>query len=221
MVIRMAMRNETAEKTSARETTPACTGQAESVCGDCRLSDALMCRYKRRDTLNFFMVMLPFFTITIAGTIRAGFGWWLLVWLAYWLFFFIVWEGGVLCRHCPFWSEPGRILHCHANYGNLKIWKYKPGPMSRFEKIQFIVGVGLAVGYPFVFLILGREYVFALIGLVTVASGVYFLRKTACRRCLNFSCPANAVPKKTVDAYLMRNPSLKRAWEEAGYRLGG
>ena len=57
------------------------------------------------------------------------------------LFFFFVWEARILCSHCPYWAEEGRILHCHANYGVIKIWRYHPEPMSKFEQVQFIVGV--------------------------------------------------------------------------------
>ena len=47
-----------------------------------------MCRFDKKDMLNFFMLILPFGVTAIAGTIRAGYGWWLLLWLAYSLFFF-------------------------------------------------------------------------------------------------------------------------------------
>jgi len=54
---------------------------------------------------------------------------------------------------------------------------------------------------------------------VSLASGVYGVRRTACNRCLNFSCPMNVVPKPAVDGYLPRNPEMRSAWEESGYQL--
>jgi hypothetical protein len=37
---------------------------------------------------------------------------------------------------------------------------------------------------------------------------------------VNFSCPLNHVSKEVVDAYLERNPVMRRAWEESGYQVG-
>lgn len=157
------------------------------------------------------MLIFPFGVTTIAGAIRAGYGRYLVFWLLYAIFFFFVWEARVLCRHCPYWGEAGRILHCHANFGVFKIWKYHPGPMSRSEKLQFILGSSLVLAFPFPFLLLGREYLLALIGLSTMVSGIYLLRRNICTRCVNFSCPLNAVPKATIEAFLVRNPVIQKA----------
>jgi hypothetical protein len=189
------------------------------MCQGCQANGKLMCRLDRKDMVNFFMIILPFGVTTIAGTIRAGYGWYLLLWLVYSLFFFFVWEAGVLCRHCPYWGEEGTILQCHANYGVIKIWKYQPGPMSTMEKIQFVAGALLWMGFPFPFLLLGQEYLIALIGASTVISGAFMLRRHVCSRCINFSCPMNMVPKPLVDTYLRRNPLIQAAWEASGYRL--
>ena len=69
-------------------TGPFCTNQPKDDCDDCTLNAHLMCRYDRRDTLHFFMIILPFFVSSVGGVITAGFGWWLFGWLAYMLFFF-------------------------------------------------------------------------------------------------------------------------------------
>lgn len=184
---------------------PLCTNQAESICSDCTLSTRLMCRYERSDTLHFFMIILPFFVSSVGGVITAGYGWWLLGWLVYMLFFFFVWEARVLCSHCPYWAEEGRILHCHANYGVIKIWRFHPEPMSRSEQVQFIVGVLIFLLYPLVFTVLGGEYMLAGIGLVSATSFGYLLYRNICSRCVNFSCPLNNVPEEVVKAYQERN----------------
>lgn len=196
-----------------------CTWQPLSACEGCAIDGRLMCRFDAKDVPTFLMNILPFAVTAIIGVIQAGYGWYLLLWLAGSLFFFFVWEARVLCSHCPMWAEDSRVLHCHANGGVIKIWPYRPGPMSRSEQVQFLVGVALWVGFPFVFMLLGQEYLLAVIGLTTVASGAFGVRKTACSRCINFSCPANTVPKPIVDAYLARNPDMRTAWEASGYRL--
>lgn len=178
-----------------------------------------MCRLDGKDMLEFFMIIFPFGVASIAGTIRAGYGWSLWLWLTYSLFFFFVWEAFVLCRHCPFWAEPGKMLRCHANYGVIKIWKHNPGPMSRAERAQFVVGALIWMGFPFPFMLLGQEYLLALVAAATAIGGVFVLRISVCSRCVNFSCPVNAVPKQLVDEYLRRNPRMEAAWEASGYRL--
>ena len=207
------------EEGDKRNPSVPCTWQPLSECKDCPTKDSLMCRFDSKDMVSFLMTILPFGITAIAGTIRAGYGWYLLLWLAYSIFFFFVWEARVLCSHCPYWAEKGHVLHCHANYGVVKIWKYRPGPMSKSEQVQFIIGALLWIGFPFIFLLLGKEYLLTLIGLTTAISAAFGLRKNTCSRCINFSCPMNAVHKQFVDAYLERNPDIRAAWEASGYRL--
>ena len=186
-------------------TGPFCTNQPKDDCKDCTLSSHLMCRYDRRDTLHFFMIVLPFFVSSIGGVITAGFGWWLLGWLGYMLFFFFVWEARVLCSHCPYWAEEGRILHCHANYGVIKIWRYRPEPMSLSEQVQFIVGALIFLFFPVAFTVIGGAYLLAGIELVCAASFSYLLYRNICNRCVNFSCPLNNVPEEVEKAYREQN----------------
>ena len=47
----------------------------------------------------------------------------------------------VLCSHCPYYAEEGRILHCLANHGTIKLWKYHPEPMRFWEKLGFLGGI--------------------------------------------------------------------------------
>lgn len=194
-----------------------CTWQPEQNCQGCEARGSLMCRLEGRDMLQFFVIVLPFAVTAIAGTLRAGFGWALWLWLAYSLFFFLVWEARVLCRHCPFWAEPGKVLRCHANYGVIKIWKYQPGPMSPSEKAQFVAGALVWMGFPFPFILLGQEYLLAFITACAAVAGIVTLRISVCSRCVHFSCPMNAVPSPLVDEYLHRNPEIEAAWVESGY----
>lgn len=128
-------------------------------------------------------------------------------------------KGRLMCRHCPYWAEVGSILRCHANYGVIKIWRYRPGPMSRMERLRFIIGALVWLGFPFPFLLVGREYLLALIGVSAAISGVIMLSRSVCSRCIDFSCPMNTIPKELVDTYLRRNPQIRIAWESVGYRL--
>jgi hypothetical protein len=165
------------------------------------------------------MILLPLFVTAIGGVIAGGYGWWLLGWAVYMFFFFVVWEGRVLCSHCPYWAEEGKILHCHANYGVFKIWRYRPRPMSRSEQIQFLVGALILMLYPDIFLILAREFLLLAIALASAVSFGYLLWRNICDRCVNFSCPLNHVSKELRDDYLRRNPLIMKAWIESGYQI--
>ena len=196
-----------------------CTCLPSDICKDCHIKGSLMCRFESKDMLHFFMLVFPYAAAVISGALHAGYGVYLLFWLAYSLSFFFIWEAYILCRHCPFWAEPGHVLHCHANYGVYKIWEFHPGPMSKSERIQFTTGALIWIAFPFPLLLAGQEYLIAFIAFCAAISAVFMLRNTVCDRCVNFSCPLNKVPKPLVDAYLKQNPQMRTAWEITGYHL--
>ncbi len=196
-----------------------CRNRPQSECVSCSISERLDCRFQLKSSLRFLAAALIFVIPAFIGVIFAGYTWFLLGWIVYMIFFLQVWENRILCSHCPFYAEKGKTLRCNANYGLWKLWKYKPGPMSGGEKIQFIIGIIIFIGYPFPFLILGKEYLLLAISILGALVLTATLLKGMCVRCLNFSCPLNRVPKDVVDAFLLRNPVMRKAWEEKGYRI--
>ena len=38
-----------------------------------------------------------------------------------------------------------------------------------------------------------------------------------CKRCANFSCSMNKVPKELIDTFLKKNPKMKNAWVACGW----
>lgn len=93
--------------------------------------------------------------------------------------------------------------------------------MSGSEKIQFLAGASLLIAFPFPFMLMGGEYLLAAIALTVAISFFYNLVRNTCIRCVNFSCPLNRVPKHVVDVYLMRNPVMRSAWEDADPAVNG
>jgi hypothetical protein len=207
------------QQTSSKNPLGLCTWQDAGECVGCPIKGNLNCRFNWSDLLYFLLLTLPPAIAAIAGMMRSGFGWYLFGWAGYALFFFFIWEARILCSHCPYWAEEGRVLHCLANYGVIKIWRFHPEPMSKSEQNQFYIGAGILVFYPLPFLLLGGQYLLAAILFFGVAVFFSSLKKHVCTRCVNFSCPMNAVAKDVVDAYLRRNPVMLQAWEEKGYRL--
>jgi hypothetical protein len=70
-------------------------------------------------------------------------------------------------------------------------------------------------------LLLAGEFLWAVVAAWGLVMFFWTLRKETCSRCVNFSCPLNAVPRELVDAYLERNPVMRQAWEESGWIIGG
>ena len=196
-----------------------CRNRSDLDCIQCTLKEQLMCHFHSRSLLIFSIGFLIPAIPAIVGLLVGGFGLWLLIWFAFMVFFLQVWENRVLCSHCPAYAGEGRTLQCHANYGLLKLWKYQPGPMSRSEQAQFIIGVLIFVTLPLPFLFISQQFLFLAITAIGIAIFFTLLGGLLCPKCLNFSCPLNRVPKDVVDAFLIRNPTMRKAWEEKGYRI--
>ncbi|MFX1443259.1 MAG: hypothetical protein ACFFHV_07600 [Promethearchaeota archaeon] len=194
-----------------------CTWKNSQICENCALKDNLKCKFNIKHLLSFLATFLIFAVPSIIGVIISGYGWFLLGWFGFWLFFFNFWETRILCRHCPFYAEEGNILHCNANYGCYKLWKYSPKPMNKVEKVQLVIGFTILSGYPLIFIILAKQYLFLIISLAGLMIFFGILLIKTCSKCINFSCPLNRVPKQVIDAYLKQNPLMKNAWEAADY----
>ncbi len=192
-----------------------CTWQPASACEGCPLSGRLKCRFDWGALLHFIALFFGFAIPAIIGVIQGGYGWYLLGWAAYSLIFFELWEGRILCSHCPYYAEDGRVLHCIANYGLFKVWRFHPEPMSKAEKAQLWVGLSILMGFPFPFLLLGRQFAWTLVSLWGAGLFFWTLRRYTCSQCVNFSCPLNTVPQELVDEYLRRNPVMGNAWGKA------
>lgn len=195
-----------------------CTWRPVSECAGCSLAGKLKCRYKQGDLLHFMAMFAGFAIPAVIGVILSGYGWFLLGWVAFDLLFFEFWEIRILCSHCPYYAEKGHTLHCIANYGSFKAWKYHPEPISKAEKVQLIIGFIILGGYPFPFLLLGGQYLWAFVAAWGLFLFFWTLRKYTCSQCVNFSCILNTVPKDEVEQYLERNPTMKKAWEESGWQ---
>ena len=224
--------------TEPREGCLTCTWDDEARCYECEIKDKLDCRWEKSLLMRFYKGGSIAMISGGVGLIIVGlFVSWLplIVYAGFWVFFFGFFEIRVLCSHCPYYTEDGKILHCLANHGTIKLWKYHPEPMNTWEKLGFLGGAIFFVAFPVLGEILG---LFAIqnstvpggISLLLIAfiilstfGGFYFfivLTSKICPYCVNFSCPLNKVPKEVVDSYLERNPVMKDAWVSSGYVFG-
>lgn len=196
-----------------------CSCNSEEVdCQDCNQKIDLNCRFSFKKLFQFYLFFLPFAIPSIIGVRQSGYSDYLWGWIIMAILFFGFWEIYILCSHCPYYALKGLIIKCIANYGCPKFLRYKPGPISKSKKIQLVVGFIIMSAYPFIFMILGHQYLFFVIslsGLLIFFGGLF---KFKCTKCVNFSCVFNRVPKNQVDAYLKRNPPMAKAWEDAGWQ---
>ncbi len=169
-----------------------------------------------------FSVLLSFFTICHSSNYWCRTKWVLVLSLGLGNngnCFFGFWEIYILCSHCPFYALNDGLIVCIANFGCPQFWRYQPGPISKSKKIQLVIGFIIMSGYPFIFMILGHQYLLffiSLFGLLFFFGGLF---KFKCTKCVNFSCVFNRVPKNIVDSYLKKNPIMAKAWEDAGWQI--
>ena len=191
-----------------------CLFDSESECSTCDLEGKLICKHPVKERLLFgapvffalitSSVFLWFYGLHAELLLFAGF------FIVFYLFFFCFFEIKVLCSHCPYYAEDSKILHCFANYGSPKIWKYNPEPMNAYEKtglaFTFLCVASLFLYPTYVFFANGF-YVIALILHVDVISFFVILTTYLCTRCPNFSCPFNRVQDEVADQFLEKNPT--------------
>ncbi len=181
------------------------------TCDNCTVRNALHCHFTLRDLIHFLVIAFPCFLLGGAGIYQES-GWMLIPWLIIIIGYFGFIEIRVMCSHCPHYAEEGSSLKCWANYGSPKIWKYRPGPMTFWEKFIFFAGFALVWGYPLAFLISSFQLFLLIVYLITVAGFFMTLRTFLCSQCMNFACPLNTVNNEVRREFFENNPEVAKAW---------
>ncbi|QEE15577.2 hypothetical protein DSAG12_01403 [Promethearchaeum syntrophicum] len=202
-----------------------CIWADNKICEDCSINKKLQCHLDLKYSAMFGGTFFIFFIPAIIGIFKLGvesllFYLGLVSWIVYLVIFFLIWEPQMLCSHCPYYAEGGtKILHCYANGGFIRTASFKPHPMNKSEQIQFIFGVLLIGVIPYVFLIIGQQFLLLGISALGFVIWLIVLKTQICTVCINFSCPFNSVPKDIVDEFLKKNPIMRDAWEKSGYKI--
>lgn len=203
-----------------------CTICPNSECEKFALEKKLDCRFNLKKLLRF---VLSFFFIIISGSVALiAYGFmkefciFLAVFVAFAIIFFNFWEIRILCSHCPYYAENKKTLHCNANYGCLKLWKYHPEPMSISEKVQLIIGFILLAAIvltPSAILAVHEHFAIAAIPVIGLIIFIFIIAKYHCTECVNFSCPFNRVPKHIAEEFIKRNPAMLEAWKKIDFLI--
>ena len=185
----------------------------ESSCENCEVGSKIVCHFNLRQLMQFFVIALPPFILGGWGVWQFGIGWFAgMVGIIVAFFAFI--EIRVMCSHCPHYAEPGiNSLKCWANYGSLKIWKYRPGPMSISEKAVFFIGLAIAFFYPSPFFFLQKLWIPGVVHLLLAVGFFSVLHTLFCSKCINFACPFNSVNEEARKIFFGKNPGVKEAWK--------
>jgi hypothetical protein len=158
------------------------------------------------------LIVLPSFLLGGAGIFHIS-GWWLIPWLIIIIGYFSFVEIRVMCSHCPHYADEGSSLKCWANYGSPKLWKYRPGPMTFWEKAVFLIGFVFVWGYPIFFLIFRLQVFLLIVYLVSIAGFFMTLKTFLCSQCMNFACPLNSVKLEVRKDFFKQNPKIAKAWD--------
>jgi hypothetical protein len=217
-----------------------CTQDENSDCGHCALQHRLVCKWDKNIKNSFAAIGFPPILIAIFGMVILGFvsgTWWPLpVYVVYFMSVFGIFEIRFVCSHCPYYADNRKTLRCLGNHGTPKLWRCHPEPMNRLERFLMRFAVVAMIFYILPLSILGYGIgylaihytdfgLLPLLGLTGITFAVFLtstsfvnvLKTFFCTACVNFSCPLNKVPKTVVDAYLLKNPVMKDAWEKSGY----
>jgi hypothetical protein len=195
-----------------------------SDCQDCAINGKLMCSFNIKDTIYFVVPVFGGWAVLLAGIVQHYLSGRLhtpeiiiffVCYSGYLIFFFLIWENKILCSHCPYYSfDDESYVKCYANYGIHKAWKYNPAPMSRSERIQFMVGILIFAAYPLVFLAMYTMYIHFAAFFILVIIWIGSMHFLSCSACPNFSCPLNNVDEGVVKEYLRHNKVMGRAWDK-------
>jgi formate hydrogenlyase subunit 3/multisubunit Na+/H+ antiporter MnhD subunit len=218
-----------------------CTFNSNTDCNKCKNQYKLDCKLDKNQQkismlVVFSAILLGTFGLLLTSVIINN---WLLF-LSYIVFvvlFIFVIENRITCSHCPYYAGNNKRLDCPGNNIFPKIWKYHPEPMNSYEKFGSAFGFVLIGGIPLFSLLYGFWFFLTnnpnaswiviiaifgiLLAIILVFSIFYSLFLFSfCKKCINFSCMFNKVPKENRDEYLKRNPIIKKAWEKSKITKG-
>lgn len=134
------------------------------------------------------MLMIPVFFLFGMLFFVGGIEWW------------------VLCRHCPCYEYSGKEhgndgrFYCLANWGSPKLFKYKPGKISRSGQFVFLIWGILYMALPLAYLWDRPEWI--IVQLVIIGSFYTVLRHWCCSCCPNFGCILNCVSDENKEKFI-------------------
>jgi hypothetical protein len=100
-----------------------------------------------------------------------------------------------LCRHCPYYAGPGRIVKCPAHYGAVKLFKSTNKRLNPLESFLTVGGLVVLFGGPLVIEAIGGQWFWLAASAWTAVLWIVTMQRYICAVCPNFSCPLNRIDK--------------------------
>lgn len=125
------------------------------------------------------------------------------IWLIGYIAFMVVFgfaQVRFLCRHCPYYRQEGKRVHCKSMWGWPKLFRPRPGALSSLDKAMLYSFFLLAFSFPMYWLVMLPQ--FLALYLLSIVVMVLTLARYECSRCMFFNCPFNRVAEdvqKTPD----------------------
>lgn len=202
-----------------------CVFQEGRECADCNLDEITFCKPKPKYPIMFGIPFVAALIAFVVGIAVSGIPLWSkivlpLVYLGYMFFFLMYWESQMLCNHCPYYANDSeKFLNCAIDKGKMKTGKYNPGPLSKSERIQLVIGFMLLTLLPIAFLLIADATIALVLTMLFIIIWFIVLETKVCTSCINFACLLNKTPDEVRNKFFNKNPIIKEAWEKAGYKF--
>ena len=217
-----------------------CTLNPNSNCNNCKNNRKIDCKFNIKHSIRSMTIIFSFIITSTIGLYYISLLiqnlWILIIFLIYIFLLFIIIEPFVTCSHCPFYAEKRFRFNCTGNILTPKIWKYNTKPINKYEQAITLVAFIIFYAYPILSEIYGLWHLYEngysitsqtflilsfifLLNMIICVIFIYLFLLVYCPKCINFSCIFNRVPKSNVDEYLNKNPIIKEAWKNSGYKF--
>lgn len=199
--------------TSVAARKPPLAACSRGNCGDCSLPGKVNCHQHAGEITNFMALAVAYLIPFVGGMIGGGHLAGLAVWVGLSAFFFAFGQQWLICRRCPQYATPGRILLCHGAPWLPKIPKYNPKPFTRFDRWVLIIYTIVLFFYYVPFFVVGGQWL-----LLATTTGIFVawawtVKRQYCTRCLNMFCPFHSVPGKLRAELVEAYPDLRKTME--------
>jgi hypothetical protein len=123
----------------------------------------------------------------------------MLVYIAVFIFHFLVIEYRYFCSHCPNYGNSQGTTQCMFLWWIPRFFKPRPGPLSVLDRTMMLFGLAVMLLFPIYWLV----FHLVLFVFYVLFWAILFInmKRYECPRCIYFHYPANSVPQEFRDSY--------------------
>jgi hypothetical protein len=182
-------------------------------CGDCGLASRANCHQGPREITDFLSLAATYFIPFVGGMISGQHFTALLVWAGLAAIFFLFGQQRLICRRCPQYASPRKLLLCHAAPWLPKLPRYHPRPLSFFEHAALVSCTAVLFLYYVPFFIISAQWLLLAVTTWSLLAWAWTVKRQLCSRCINLFCPFNGMPLDSREKLAAAFPDLRPALE--------